>query len=474
MIKFYLNGDLVEVSDSQSSMMLSDYLRYEQCLTGTKVVCAEGDCGACTVLRYNPLSEGVDAQNFISVNSCIAPLATLHGSHILTIESLEEKDKLHTAQSSMMNCHASQCGFCTPGFVMALAGLSEEKISRGEYEVEESEGKNALTGNLCRCTGYDTIIKAATVMDLKSQQSLKERYHLPEIESALSQITSHDLLIETAEYCFYAPTTYQKALEYLSANENVKIIANATDLGVVHNKRKLKLTHLLSLHMIKEAYEISQKGDEITVGSRVTLTEFRHFLKDKCEEYANYLDIFASPQIKNNATLIGNIANASPIGDNAPVLLALDADVELVSQTGTRIQKLSSFFLDYRKTSMKAGELIKSIKFSLPKARKLKLFKSSIRKDLDISTINLSVNAKVKDDQIEDILIGAGGVAATPIRLMKTETFLKNQKITHQLIDQACEVAHSEFNPISDVRSSASYRRVVFENTLRRVLGGLQ
>jgi xanthine dehydrogenase small subunit len=374
-LKFYLNGKLCEVSHEHASLMLSDYLRYEKCLTGTKVVCAEGDCGACTVLRYHPHLQGVDADNFVSINSCIMPLALLHGSHILTIESLQKDKELHPIQKCMVDCHASQCGFCTPGFVMALAGLSEEKLAKKSYQITESEGKNALTGNLCRCTGYDSIIKASTQIDLKEEISLKERYHSKEIEKHLRSINSEDFLIETEHFCFYAPTTYTKALDYLNAHENVKIIASATDLGVVHNKRKLRLNHLLSLHLIPESYQIGMTNDVVEVGSRVTLTEFRHFLKDYLEEYANYLDIFASPQIKNNATLVGNIANASPIGDNAPVLLALDGEVELISKEGIRTQKLSSFFLGYRHTALAANELIKSVRFKLPKDSVFKLFK---------------------------------------------------------------------------------------------------
>lgn len=473
-IKFYLNGRFCEVAGDNAGLMLSDYLRYEQCLTGTKVVCAEGDCGACTVLRYKPYLKGVDANNFQSINSCIMPIVLLHGSHIISVEAMACDDKLHSVQECMLKCHGSQCGFCTPGFVMALAALAEEKISNKDYNISEEEGKNALTGNLCRCTGYDSIINAATRVELKNEKSLKERYHNKEIEKHLEDINSQEVLIESDSFCFYAPKSYENALEYLRKHENVKIIASATDLGVVHNKRKLRLTHLLSLHLISESYDMTKTNDVIEVGAQVTLTEFRHFLKKYLPEYANYLDIFASPQIKNNATLIGNIANASPIGDNAPALLALDAKVVLLSKGGERVENLSQFFLSYRKTSLKRGELIKSIKFNLPENSIFKLFKNSIRKDLDISTINLAVNANLKNKCIDNILIGAGGIAATPIRLIKTEKFLKGKTLDFQIITQACEIAQKEFHPISDVRSSASYRRVIFENTLTRLLGGLQ
>ncbi|MGB0452928.1 MAG: 2Fe-2S iron-sulfur cluster-binding protein [Bacteriovoracaceae bacterium] len=233
--------------------MLSDYLRYEKCLTGTKVVCAEGDCGACSVLKYYPLNSGVDAEHFVSMNSCISPLSTLHGPHILTVESLQEGEKLHPAQSSIINHHGTQCGFCTPGFAVALAGLCEEKISRGEKEVSEEEGKNALTGNLCRCTGYNSLIEASTQMQFEKEKSLKDRYQTKEIDGNLNEIVKDDLRIETEDYLFYAPNSYEKALKYLDEYEDAKIIAKGTDLGVVHNKRKIKLNHLLSLQLIPKA-----------------------------------------------------------------------------------------------------------------------------------------------------------------------------------------------------------------------------
>lgn len=470
MIKFYLNGSLCEVPLERSSMTLSDYLRYEKCLTGTKVVCAEGDCGACSILRYNPLLNGIDGENFQSVNSCILPLALVHGTHVLTIESLAKKEELHEAQDKMLKCHASQCGYCTPGFAMALAGLCEEKIAKKQNKISEGESKNAFTGNLCRCTGYDTIIKAATEVDFSKLESLKERYHNEAVDKDLKKICSEGLTLKTEDFSFYGPGSYQEALEYMEKEPEAQLIASATDLGVVHNKRKIRLKNLVSLQFVPEAYKIELIGNEVVVGARVTLTELRHFLKGKCDEYAKYLDIFASPQIKNNATLAGNIANASPIGDNAPALLGLDATVILMSAKGEREVPLSEFFLDYRKTSMQKGELIKLIKFPLPKGD-FRIFKTSIRKDLDISTVNLAVNIEKENDIVSSVLIGAGGVAATPLRLKKAENELRGKKLDAHAIKDACDAAQTEFTPIDDVRSSGAYRRVALGNTLKRLLG---
>ena len=469
-ITFYINGKKTEIAGKQSELMLSDYLRYEACLTGTKVVCAEGDCGACSVLRFNPLSSGEDSQFFNPLNSCIMPVSCLHGSHLITIEALKDQDRLHEAQRSIYESHAAQCGFCTPGFVMALAGLCEEKLGRGEADISEQEAKNSMTGNLCRCTGYDSLIKAGKEIDLKNEKSLSFRYHSAATDSDLKKITAESLYLENESFRFFAPTTYAEAFYYLHEFPDVRIIASGTDLGVVHNKRKIKLINLMSLHLIKESYKIQKIKEKIEVGPGVNLTQLRHFLKIHLQEYANYLDIFASPQIKNSATLIGNIANASPIGDNAPVLLALDGKITLESLEEVREIPLRDYFLDYKKTQLKKGELITKISFSLPKKSHFKLFKNSLRKDLDISTVNMAFWAKVENRTIENIRIGAGGIAGIPLRLYKVEKFLKGKKISLETVEKACELAQTEFNPLSDVRATSSYRRVVVSNFIRRFL----
>lgn len=465
---FYLNGKRHSVSDNRAGLMLADYLRYDQALTGTKVVCAEGDCGACSVLRYFPHTSGVDNNHFIPINSCITPVATLDGASLLTVESLKEDERLHEAQRAMVDCHGSQCGFCTPGFVMALTGLVEEKITRKQTNISEQEAKNCLTGNLCRCTGYKGIIDAAVNVDVKKEKLLKDRYVDAAQLKDLASVYEDGVAIESDGFSFFAPKTIEEAVKYLAANPDARIIASSTDLGVVHNKRKLHLSKLLSLHLIKELYDIS--GEEtIRLGARVTMTEFRHYLKDRIPEVANYLDIFASPQIKNIATVVGNVANASPIGDTPPVLLALDAKVILHGSNGERTVELSKFFLDYRKTDRKSDEIIKAIEFKKPaKTSSFKAYKNSNRKDLDISAVNMVVRVDWDDKKISDIRIAAGGIAATPLRLKKTEDALRGQILSKQLTEKVCNDIHAEFNPLSDLRASSAYRRVLVENYLMR------
>lgn len=464
-IVFYLNGKRQELGAEFAGMMLGDYLRYEKSLTGTKIVCAEGDCGACSVLRFFPEAKGTDGNHYQAINSCITVVANLDGSSLVTVDALKDKNELHVSQAAMVKCHGSQCGFCTPGFVMALTGLVEEKVARKETTIESQEAKNCMTGNLCRCTGYQPIIDAALAMDLKTATSVKERFFSDHQKAALSESFKTGVALESDGFSYAAPKTISEALSYLKANPDAKIVGSATDLGVVHNKRKITLTKLLSLHLIPELYDITLVNNEITLGARVTMTELRHFVKDKCAELAHYLDVFASPQIKNTATVVGNIANASPIGDTPPALLALNASVII---NGTKSVRLSEFFLAYRKTALASGEIITGIKFPLPKKEAdFKLYKNANRKDLDISAVNFGMHVEWTDKTktaIKEITIAAGGVAATPLRLKLTEDFLK----TSLDIEAAVKILHSEFKPLSDVRATGAYRHVLVENFFRR------
>lgn len=467
-IVFYLNGNRHEVGADHASMMLAEYLRYEKSLTGTKIVCAEGDCGACSVLRYFPQVPGTDTQNYLPINSCITLVAQLDGSSIVTVDALKNEGILHEAQRAMVECHGSQCGFCTPGFVMALTGLVEEKLQKKEKTIDEKEAKNCMTGNLCRCTGYQGIVDAATTIDLKKCESIKKRFYSEKQDVDLVKTFSEGVMLEGEEFSFFAPKTLEEAVNYLHTDPDIRIIGGTTDLGVVHNKRKIKITKVLSLHLIRELYNVTENHGEIQLGARVTHTEFRHFIKDRMPEFAKYLDIFASPQIKNVGTIVGNIANASPIGDTPPALLALNATVCIMGPQGRREVPLSKFFLAYRKTDLKQGDIVTGIKFKLPsKNSTVRFYKNSNRKDLDISAVNLAFNIEWQDDSkkvIKDITIAAGGVAATPLRFVKTEEFLKKNLD----VDLAVKELHSEFKPLSDVRASSAYRHVLVENLFRR------
>ena len=481
-VVFYLNGNRHEVNPEHTHMTLSDYLRHERGLTGTKVVCAEGDCGACSVLRLFP--SGTRKKNsYVTMNSCIANIAQMDGSSLVTVDSLGSnergEDSLSPIQKAMVHCHGSQCGFCTPGFVVALTGEIEKKIcqkkllSQTEKYLSPQEAKNATTGNLCRCTGYQAIVDAAVSVDLSRCQPISDQYYSKEQEKDLKKVHSTSLLVRQEHFSMFAPKTIKEATAYLSKNKDAKMVGASTDLGVLVNKGKLKFQKTLSLHLIPQLYEIKKSGKgRVSVGARVSLSELRLFLKDLIPEMANFLDLFASPQIKNVATLIGNVGNASPIADTPPFLLVSDAVVQIVGSRGKRKIPLDQYYLGYRKTALKDGEFITSIDFSIPKkSETLALYKTSQRKDLDISIVNSAFKIVWKNEkktEIKTITLAMGGVAATPLRLKKTETFLRGKTISPETLSQAVTILHSEMTPLSDLRGSSAYRRVLVENLFLR------
>jgi xanthine dehydrogenase small subunit len=480
----YINGKRHEVGGERAGWMLADYLRYERQLTGTKIVCAEGDCGACTVLRYFPgLPAGTKtigrSSGYMPVNSCITTMAQLDGSSLVTVDALATPEKLNPVQAAMKDCHGSQCGFCTPGFVMALAGLVEKKLEAGEGgKLDEKEARNALTGNLCRCTGYQPILDAAKAIDVKDCKSVKERFLDRAQEKELKLALSKSVHVIGEDFEFIAPRSLKEAARFLSGKKDFRLLGSATDLGVVHNKGKIRLARILSLHLVPELYELSQKKSaaknqiQVRVGARVTLSQLRLALKDSAPEFARFLDLFASPQIKNIATLVGNVANASPIADTPPFLLICDAEVEIFGPKGKRSVPLKDFYLGYRKTALRKGELIASILFTIPDASESwALYKISERKDLDISCVNAGLRLrweKAKGDKILDARLAFGGVAATPMRLLRTEALLRGQVPSPELWAKALAMLQEEITPIQDVRGSSAFRRVLAGNLLKK------
>lgn len=456
-VLLYINGKRHLISGDAATQTLSEYLRKSCRLTGTKIVCAEGDCGACTVLQSS------NHATFHAINSCIKPLYLLDCSHIITIEGVEKNGELHPLQQAMIDEHGSQCGFCTPGFVMALAGFFETKRS-----VTEKRIKNCLTGNLCRCTGYKGIIKAACQLANQKCDSLAERYHSEAIVEDIRKHRKEALLIEGSESIIHAPTTLQDACTI--KQQHSTIVASATDLGVRINKQDMNPNHVISLHLIDELYRLEEKNNELSVGARVTLTELEKHIEEKIPAFADFLKIFASPQIKNTGTLVGNVANASPIADTPPFLLITDATLEIASTAGTRSININDFYLGYKKIDLRADEIITAIRIPIPPASDIiKCYKVSQRKDLDISCVNAAFRLTLtKNNLIEKMRIAYGGVAPTSCRLKNIETFMQGKPFTPETIEQAALMMASEITPISDVRGSAAFRMQLSQNLLRK------
>ena len=456
-----INDVEYSIDGPETGLMLADFLRTRVRLTGTKVVCAEGDCGACTVLRYFPYQDGV----FEPINSCITTVAQMDGSALYSIEALRQSP----IQRAMVECHGSQCGFCTPGFVMALSGLAEKKA--GAKHLTEKQAKNGLTGNLCRCTGYKQILDAACSVDLSKYQSFTQSFAA---KAKLKKTVAEPLVLYAGNFSFFAPVNARAAASLLAKNKKARLIGAGTDLGVARNKNKLRFEQLLSLHLIPELYQIKKVKNRWRVGARVTLAQLRAQVEDSIPELASFLDLFASPQIKNSATLVGNVANASPIADTPPFLLVTQAVVQVIGPRGARDIPVLDFFKSYRKTALKADEFITHIEFDIPKAQeRLSLRKASQRKDLDISCVNAAFRAATENKKVISVALALGGVAPVPLRLRKTEKLLLNQNLDARLVERLCASLQAEITPITDLRGTSAFRRVLAENFFREFLESL-
>jgi xanthine dehydrogenase small subunit len=443
-ILIHINGREHRIEGDAAFQTLANYLRQDVAATGTKIVCEEGDCGACTVLTRRSAKD-----DYRPVNSCILNLAQLDGSSIVTVEGLRQDGLLHPVQDAMMQCHGAQCGYCTPGFVVAMAGMFE-RCNR----VDEKQVRDGLTGNLCRCTGYEPIIKAALAVDGTTVAKMSARY--PNLPDASDSVT-------VGTFC--APATLDEAIAFKRDHPGCAIVQGGTDVGVWVNKRNYAAPATLSLAKIASLNELREEDGAIVVGANTTLADFEIFIADRIPELARILAIFGSPQIKNAGTLIGNIANGSPIGDTLPYMFVAGAVLEM--NGGTRTVPIDRFYLGYRKFDLQPDEIITRVRVGIVHDT-LKLYKVSRRKDLDISAFTAAIRLAMNGDRIDRATIAYGGVAPTVIRLPHTEIFLTGKSATLDTFEHAGRVARDEIKPISDVRGSSDYRLQLGENILAK------
>ena len=454
-IQFFVNGAPHRVGGDGVMQTLSRYLRYDQRATGTKIVCEEGDCGACTVLigraengsmRYRP------------INSCIQFLFQLEGLHVVTVEGLSRGGPLTPLQDSMVRCHGAQCGYCTPGFIMAMAAMFEEPRSSGPTPQDVT---SALTGNLCRCTGYEPIIKAA--LEVEGQPSIEKLYPSGPILEALA--SSEPVRVGT----FFRPKELRDAIEFKAAHPKCVIVQGATDFGVWRTKRGFEPPAILSLDGIAGLDELSVGGGELRVGARVTLARLEEFVRELVPALVPILDRFGSPQIKNVGTLAGNIANASPIADTLPFLYVTEARLELTGLSGMRTVPIASLYKGYKTLDLQPDEIITRIIVPLPGATEtLRLYKVSKRSHLDISSFTAAMLMRRTGERIDSIRIAFGGVGPVVLRLPRTESFLSGRTFSLASLENAGAVAKEEIAPISDVRGSKDFRLQLAENVLRK------
>lgn len=489
-IGFYLNGTFFKVTGSDVYLTLADFLRKRRHLSGTKVVCAEGDCGACTVLVgrvQETLFKKNASLNYKSANSCIQFLGLLDGAHIVTVEGIKNPltNELHPVQESMLKCHGAQCGYCTPGFICAMTGLVEDAKNE-KQNITQSRVKNHLTGNLCRCTGYEPIIESALQLDLSQTPSLKTFYSQEDemirtltklIEvSALIKFSGKNIHDEVVEKEFYLPSTLEEALKYKKQNPEARLVSGATDLGVLSNKGRLHLIQKMSLNNVLSLYETPSIGDEIVLGAKTTLTETEKVLDNDFSEFSRLLHIFASPQIKNQGTLVGNIANASPIGDTIPFLNVAEAKVMIAKWENGKILErevfADDFIVGYKKLNLQGDELVTGIKLKKTES-KFKLYKASLRKDLDISQVTFAARYNILFDQktssykVKDLEIAFGGMSEKVQRVNGLVDLLRKD-FTQESIDLGREILTKTFSPFSDVRATREYRLMVAQNFLQK------
>jgi xanthine dehydrogenase large subunit len=474
-VRLHINGRPVEARGSDAFATLTDLLRKRERLVGTKVVCAEGDCGACTVL----VGRRVDgALRYAPVCACIQLVGNMDGTHVVTVEGLSDcglriadrglpshanpqsqiqnpqSVKLSPLQRSLVSSHGTQCGFCTPGFVVSM---HHHLTTCGSTCTDESL-RRAISGNLCRCTGYDSIVRAGLQTDRSSLAPVDAIYPSESID-----VDERETFITAPGATLFKPTTVDSLVAYLTKHPDATIVAGETDYGVLVNKHALKPTKLVSLFGVPELMRAECDGKTITLGGAATVTQLEWLAHEHLPELAEYLQWFGSSLIRNAGTVAGNLATASPIGDLTPPLIVLDAELHVASASGRRVIAMRDFILGYRKTALRPGEAIVGIRIPLPPSSDVvRFYKVAKRKDLDISTVNASFRLSIDaGNVIREAKIVMGGVGATVLRMTRTERALVRQIATANVFEQAGQVAHDEVTPIDDVRGSATYRRAV-------------
>ncbi|MEY2547199.1 MAG: xanthine dehydrogenase large subunit [Verrucomicrobiota bacterium] len=451
-IEFRLNGKRVRVDSVSPNVTLLDWLRANG-LTGSKEGCAEGDCGACSVAIVDLDRNG--KPTYRAINSCLVPLPLMAGRDVVTVEGVAD-GQLHPVQQAMVDNHGSQCGYCTPGFIMSMF----EGFHRDDLQTS-SQLDEQLCGNLCRCTGYRAIRDACADAFM---QRVDVDLSAPELKSVTYARDG-----ET----FLRPTSLKSLFAAMAKNPDARLIAGATELGLDITKRFHKFPALISIEAVPELTAINCTDDQWQIGGAVTLTRIKELLGAEYPELDDMLYLFGSRQIRNRATMGGNIVTASPIGDSAPVLLALDASVVLASANGERILSIEEFFVAYRKTALQSGEILKTIiiprvDVDLARSRR-RFYKVSKRREMDISTVAGCFAIELDEmNSVSKARLAFGGVAAMPMRAKKTEEALIAKQWNEETIESAMSILRNEFSPILDVRGSASYRQRLIVDLVRK------
>ncbi|MHA7176008.1 xanthine dehydrogenase small subunit [Arthrobacter sp. Sr24] len=471
---FTVNGTVRPFGLAPAHTTALDWLRSNG-LTGAKEGCAEGECGACAilVLRADTQREA----RWSAVNSCLVPMASLDGQELLTAEGLGIPDNLHPVQAAMAAAGGSQCGYCTPGFVCAMAAefYRSDRQPRPDPEsatepacVHPETGPNgfelhALSGNLCRCTGYRPIRDAAYSLpraDDDDSNSRRRRTPAPEF---------HPTFLERDDGIFTRATTLTQAVTLLAENPTAMLIAGSTDWGVEVTIRARRAPLVIAIESIPELCAIEIGDAEIEIGAAVPFSEIDRVLGQRVPLLRQLIPRFASTLIRNRATIGGNLGTASPIGDSPPALLALDAQIVLLSVSGERVLPLADYFTGYRATVKHPEELIKSVRIPLPSSNVTAFHKIAKRRFDDISSVAIAFSLQIDEGVITKALIGLGGVAATPLRARATEAALEGAPWNQQTVDRAAVILETEGTPMDDHRASSAYRTRMLSQSLLKL-----
>ena len=463
-IRFLLGHEPRVVKTLDPTMTVLDYLRQEEGLVGTKEGCNEGDCGACTVVRVRPRNGRLHHE---ALNACIQFLPTLDGCQLLTVEHLAAPDgTLHPVQQAMVDCHGSQCGFCTPGFVMSLFAMSRNF----EAVPSDSEIDDTLAGNLCRCTGYAPIARAAA--RLYDTDPRRDHFTAREAETleALSQLRDHvTLAFGQGPRRFFAPATLDALAELLAAHPEATVVAGSTDVGLWVTKALQRLGTVVWLGRIDELAQVVETEQSIEIGAGVSYTDAAETLSRHYPDMGEVIRRLGSVQIRNLGTIGGNIANGSPIGDSPPLLIAAGATLHLRLGDKRRSLPLEDFFLDYGKQDRQPGEFVEKVEVPLPAAGStFRAYKISKRFDQDISAVLGAFQLRFDGARVTEARVAYGGMAATPKRATAVESCLIGADWDEATVERAMAALEQDFVPITDWRASAGYRLQVAKNLLRR------
>ncbi len=473
LIQFLHHDKLITIDFGQvafrPSTTVLNYLRMQPGYKGTKEGCAEGDCGACTVVIAS-----VDEDNelvYQAIDSCLLFLPALHGKQLITVENLAIRQgsnlQLHPVQTAMIEHHGSQCGFCTPGFVMALFALyKNDAIPNKDYICDN------LAGNLCRCTGYEPILEAASACcnarkpDQFSDSKKETIERLKAIKSSTSKVS-----LQTSVQSYFLPSTLEQAIALRTAHPDATVINGATDTAIRQNKTWEYPAKIIDLSAIEELKVIEKRNRFTFLGSGVTIEKFREWASNYYKPLLPMLDVFASIQIRNVATIGGNLSTASPIGDLIPLMIALKARLKLAGSQGQRWVEVEDYITGYRKNSLLPDELLIGIGLQDQSDGVLiQTAKVSTRRDLDISTVNIAIRLR-KDNhkKVEEVILIYGGMAASVKRAINTEKFILGKTWSIETIEQALPYIEADFTPISDARSGKEYRMYVARNLLKKM-----